>query len=328
MRWSLVRVRSYVVALLLAIISLDGAAQRFPVPQKPVRIVTPAPTGTPADLTIRAIAQQLAAFLEVPVVVENKPGASFLLGTMEVVRAAPDGHTLLYGASSIVTALPHSLAKPPFDPFTDLSPIMYVARVPLVLVGTSGAPFATISELVAFARAHPGKLNFATQAIGSGFDIAFEQVKRWASIDVPIVPYKGGAQTVQAILTGESQLAFLLAGEAEALRKAGKAHAFAIADDSRFARLSDVPTFAELGATSVDTRGSLHLFGPANLPTEVVNRLHAELVKAVKSPTVERAFDIAGLPIVGSTPDEQTKYLRAQYVRWGEMIRMLGIKVQ
>lgn len=315
-------------ALALAMLSFGVCAQQFPIPQKPIRIVTPAPPGISADLTARAIAQQLAASLGVPVVVENKPGASFLIGTMEVVRAPPDGHTILWGASSIATALPHSLAKAPFDPFTDLTPIMYGARVPLVLVGATSASFSTLDQFIAHARANPGKLNFATPAVGSGFDIAFEQVKRWAGIDVQVVPYKGGAQALQALMSGQVQLQFLLAGDVDPLRKSGKINAFAVADDTRFPKLPDVPTFDELGASGIDTRGSLHFFGPAKLPRQIVDRLNVELGKALKTPAVEQIFESAGLPIVGSTPEVQVAYLRSQYERWGEMIRKLGIRVE
>jgi tripartite-type tricarboxylate transporter receptor subunit TctC len=303
-------------------------AQQFPIPGKPVRIVVAIGSGTPPDVLARVLAPKLAAELNVPVVVENKPGAGFILGTMEVVRAAPDGHTLLISPGTSVMMQTHMVAKLPYDPFVDLAPVIALTRAPLVMVASMSAPFTNLAEFLAYARANPGKLNFGTQAINSAFDLGFEQLKRSAKIDVPIIPFKSTADVVQGLLSGQIQLSFMGAGQALGLHRSGKIRALSAVEDQRIPILPDVPTLAELGMHDVTVRGGIDLFGPGKLSQPIVDRLNAALQNALRTPEVMEVSRNIGYPIVGGSAAEMTKDLRSQHEVWGAVIRSLGIKSQ
>lgn len=303
-------------------------AQGFPLPNKPIRIVLPVGSGTPPDSIARLVATRLSAQLGVATIVENKPGGGFVIGTMEVVRAAPDGHTLLFGSSSTVAMLPHTVAKLPFDAFGDLTPVIYITRVPLVLASSVAAPFSTFAEFVAQARANPGKFNFGTQAVNTVFDITFEQIKQAAGINVAVIPHKTTTELVQGLLSGEVQLGFLGGGQAASLRKAGKLRLIAVADRERMKILPDVPTFIDHGMPSVDLRGDFHLFGPAKMAPALVERVNAAWQAALKEPEVVQLCDTLGYPIVGGSAADSLAELRSQNERWGQVVRALGIRPQ
>ena len=305
----------------------SALAQSFPIPGKPVRIVVPFGPGGTSDIHARHVAAKLAPALGTSVIVENKPGASTILGAMEVVKAAPDGHTLLYTLTLTVASNPHLFSKLPYEPFRDFSAITYACNGATVLAVSTNLPVNNVRELIEHARKNPGKLNFGSWSPGGGGHLNGELLKELTGIDIVHVPYKGSADLVQALASGQVQLAFDGLITARTLEKAGKVKIIAIADDKRAATAPDLPTMAEAGVPGGYASGGYYFFGPANLPRGIVARLNAELTKVLRMPDVNDMYVSTGMEVVASTPEEQLSILKTQSERLGSIIRKLGIKL-
>jgi len=302
-------------------------AQGFPNPGKPIRIIVPFPPGGTSDIHARHVASKLGPALGASVIVENKPGASTIIGAMAVVKAEPDGHTLLYTLSLTVASNPHLFSKLPYDPIRDFTPITYACNGPTVLAVSTSLPVNNVRELIEHARKNPGKLNFGSWSPGGTGQLNGELLKEFAGIDIVHVPYKGSADLVQALASGQVQMAFDGLFTARTLEKAGKVKIVAIADDKRAVAAPGVPTMAEAGAPGAYVTGGYHFFGPANLPRAIVARLNAELVKVLRMQDVDEMYTSTGMEVVASTPEEQVVILRTQSERQGSIIRKLGIKL-
>ncbi|MFO1326218.1 MAG: tripartite tricarboxylate transporter substrate binding protein [Rubrivivax sp.] len=321
-------IRRLRAALLLPLLVLGAAlAQAFPTAGKPVRIVVPFPAGGQTDIQARAMAQKMQAALGVPVIVDNKPGASTIIGTQDVVRAAPDGHTLLYTIAITAAQNPHLFSKLPYDGLKDLTPVMYAARSSTVLVVPAGSPFNSVKDLVDYAKANPGKLNFGSFSLGSTSHLNGEILKQVAGIDMVHVPYKGSAEAIVGVIGNQVQLLFDGPTTAINNAKAGKVKMLAVADRERYAVLKDVPTMTEAGVPGVDVPGGMQFFGPANMPRDVLQRVNAALAAALKEPDVVRLFVDGGTEIVASSAEEHARSVREQHERWGAVIRRLNLKL-
>jgi tripartite-type tricarboxylate transporter receptor subunit TctC len=315
------------IAICLAAVRPDAGAQEFPAPGKPIRIVVPFPAGGPNDIEARQIAPRLAQALGVPVIVDNKPGASTIIGAQEVARAAPDGHTLLYTSSVTHTQVPHLFLKLPFDPFRDFTPITQTATTWQVLVANPSLPARDMRELVAYAQANPGKLSYGSVGPGSITHLTGELLKIQTGIDIVHVPYKGAADALKDLLAGHIQLMFVAPSPIVANVKAGKLKALGVAGSNRIGALPDVATAGEQGISGLAIPAPFGIFGPANLPAGTVQRLNAELVKIVRSPEIRVRFAEDGTEASGTSPQEFAAIIRELYERWGELIRQLGLKL-
>jgi tripartite-type tricarboxylate transporter receptor subunit TctC len=303
-------------------------AHAFPISGKPVRIVVPFPPGGQTDIQARALAPKLSQSLGVPVLVENKPGASTIIGAQDVIRSAPDGHTLLYTISSTAAQNPHLYAKLPYDPFRDLTPVMFAARSATILIAPANAPFSTVKELIAYAGANPGKVNFGSFAPGSVGHLNGELLKQNARIDIVHIPYKGSSDAIIGLISGQVQLLFDGPTTALSNARAGKVKMLAIADDRRYRIAPQVPTMAEAGVQGFgDIAGGMQFFGPAGLPREVVSRLNAELAKALRHPDITRLYVEGGTEVLASSAEEHTRYVKQLYDGYGALIRKLGVKL-
>lgn len=312
----------------LACLQISSAlAQGFPIAGKPIRIVVPFPPGGTSDIHARHVASKLGPALGTSVIVENKPGASTIIGAMAVVKAEPDGHTLLYTASLTVAANPHLFSKLPYDPARDFTPITYASNTPTVLAVSTGLRVNNVRELIEYARKNPGKLNFGSWSPGGTGQLNGEVLKELAGIDIVHVPYKGSAELMQALAAGDVQMAFDGLITARTLEKAGKVRIIAIVADKRTLVAPDVPTMAEAGVPGAYATGGFYFFGPANLPRAIVTRLNAELVKVLRLPDINEMYVSTGSEVVASTPEEQIGILRVQSERQGSIIRKLGIKL-
>ena len=314
-------------ALVLPLALAATLAQAFPTAGKPVRIVVPFPAGGQTDVQARAVAQKMQAALGVPVLVDNKPGASTIIGAQEVIRAAPDGHTLLYTIAITAAQNPHLFTKLPYDPLKDLTPVMFAARSSTVLVVPAASPFNSVKDVIDYARANPGKLNFGSFSLGSTSHLNGEIFKQAAGIDMVHVPYKGSAEAIVAVIGNQVQLLFDGPTTAINNAKAGKVKMLAVADAARYAVLKDVPTMAEVGVKGVDVPGGMQFFGPANLPREVLQRVNAALAAALKEPEVVKLFVDGGTEIVASSPEEHARSVKEQHERWGAVIRRLNLRL-
>ena len=313
----------------LAIASLPAAvlAQAFPTPGKAIRIVVPFPAGGQTDIQARLLAAKLQPALGVTVLVDNKPGASSILGTMEVVRAPADGHTLLYTISVTAAQNPHLFTKLPYDALKDLTPVMFAARSSTVLTVPANSPFNSVADLVKFAKANPGKLNYASFSLGSTSHLVAELMQQATGAQMTHIPFKGSADAGMALMGG--QVDFLFDGPTTALANArgGKVKMLAFTDPKPYAALGNLPNMAQAGVPGVDVTGGMQFFGPRNLPPEVLAKINAALATALKDPEVAKVYADGASEIVASSAAEHAVSVKEQYERWGSVIRKLGLKM-
>ena len=308
--------------------ALPATAQTFPVPGKPLRIVVPFPPGGQTDVYARVVAQHLGDALGgAPVVVESKPGGNTMVGAADIARAPADGHALLFINPAAFTQLPHLLAKQPFDPVKDFTPVIQFVRTTVVLVAHPAVPVASVRELVTYARANPGKLNYASWAAGSSSHLYAEMLKLNTGIDLAHIPYKGTADAMRGLLGGQVQLMFDGMATATVNSRAGRVKPLAIADSRRNAALPDVPTFAEQGVDGIDMASWIGFFGPGNLPPAITVRLNAELQKILALQKVSELIRSGGNEPAGGSPDDFARAVRDQSDRWGKVIRHIGLKL-
>jgi tripartite-type tricarboxylate transporter receptor subunit TctC len=316
--------RPAIVAVLLAF-SFSSHAQTFPIAGKPVRIVVPFAPGGQTDIQARAIAHRITEASGLPVIVENKPGGATVVGTREVQKAAPDGHTLLYTIATHVQ-IPHLYREPPWDSFKDFTPITPGARSATVLTAHVSAPFNTVRELVEYAKANPGKLNYASFGAGSTSHLNGELLKRLAGIDMVHVPYKGSGDAMKDHITGAVQLFFDGPTTAIANARTGKVKLIATAAETRKAALPELPTMREQGF-DVGMWGYLWFWGPGGMQPATVEAVYQHLSKAIQHPAVKDLFAAGGSEASGMPPAEMARAARELHARWGSVIRELGVKL-
>jgi tripartite-type tricarboxylate transporter receptor subunit TctC len=313
-------------SLLLLVLSLAGPlAAAQPWPSKPIRWIVPFAPGGANDITARVVAERLNQSLGQPVVVENRAGAAGSIGTELVARSAADGYTIV-STSDTIAAAPHLYPKIGFHPIEDFAPVTQLARQPDVLAAHPSLGVNSVAELVAFAKKSPG-LGYATSGAGTQQHIAAEWFASLAGIKLTHVPYKGGGQAVTDLLGGQVQLASLGAAPLVPHYKSGKVKLLAQTTDTRSPFLPDVPTYRELGYTTLSIEQWQGVFFPAKTPKEIVARLNAHIVKALAEPKVRERFAQNGLEIVGSTPEQFAAVVRRDYEKYGRLVRELKISI-
>jgi tripartite-type tricarboxylate transporter receptor subunit TctC len=320
-----------IAARALAAIALCLAAPAWPqaYPARPVRFVVPFPPGGAVDYYARAVQGRLAESLGQPVVIDNRAGASGMIGADHVAKSAPDGYTLLIGNIATLAMNVGVYAKMPYDPARDLTPIMQTVVVNYVLAVHPAVPAASVQELIAYARANPGRLAYGSAGSGSAPHLAMELLKTLAGIDVVHVPYKGGGPMVADLLGGQVQMA--IGDQANLMPHAktgGGLRALAVGSAKRAAAYPDLPTIAEAGFPGYEAGAWQGIAGPAGLPPEVVQRVHAALVKAMAAPEVRERLEKGGLDAVGSSPDAFAAFIRAEIAKWSKVARDVGAKVE
>src|SRR5438552_8447238 len=315
------------LVLFLALLAGHATAQEYP--NKPVRVVVPYVAGGNADIWARTLAQKLTEALKQAFVVENKPGANGGIGSEFVAKSAPDGYTLLAVASGPIVVNPVLYAKVPYDPVRDFAPVAQCAVYQYVLVTRADAPYKTIADLVAAARANPGGLAYGSTGIGGGNHLAAELFGLATGTRFNHIPYKGSAPALADLLGG--QLAFLFDTVITSVPhvRAGKLRAFAVSSAKRASSLPEVPTLQEAGFAGFDMSQWQGVLAPAGTPRAVVQRLNAQIVKAMRAPDVhERIAVQGGNDIVTGTPEELAALIRADLERYGRLIRDAKISAQ
>src|SRR3954468_1079159 len=268
--------------VLLLVCIAAGAAY----PEKPIRLVIPSAPGGSPDVLMRILAQQLSQQMSVPIVVENKPGASFVLGTMDVVKAAPDGYTLGYGNIVSLAINRALLAKVPYDVEKDLTLVSNCIQVFNFLAVNNDLPVHSVAELIAYAKAHPGKLTNGSSGNGTTGHLGGELFKSMAGVDILHVPYKGSAQAINDLMGGQIQVMFDNVPSIGSHVKAGRVRALGVSSPKRAASFPDVPTIAEAGVPGYETNSWGGVIGPAKLPREIVMRLNKEIGAALAAPAL------------------------------------------
>jgi tripartite-type tricarboxylate transporter receptor subunit TctC len=313
------------VACALAFTATAGLAQTFPT--RPISLVVPFPAGGALDAVARPMAEAMRATLGQPVVVENVAGAGGTVGSGNVARATPDGHTILLGSVATHAIAAGIYPKLPYDPIASFAPVSQLTRGPLVLAAGPQAKANTVGDLVAAAKASPGTINYASTGNGTALHVAGELFKSAAGIDVQHVPYRGGGQAVTALLAGE--VAYIIGNTQLVMPQvsAGKIKALAVTGDRRLAALPDVPTFAQAGTPGVDVVTWFGLFAPAGTPADVVQKINAAAAAALKSDAVQKSLAAMGDEPVGSSAADFTAFVKAEHQRWVQITRAAGIKV-
>ena len=310
------QVLSLLLALVMGAAPLLAAAADFPIPNKPIRIVVGFPAGGGTDLQARTVAQHLAPLLGVPVIVDNRPGAGTMLGAMEVVRSAPDGHTLMYTPASTLSQLPHTLATVKYDTFKDFTPVAQGALGPLVLVVHKSVPATNVKELVAHAKAHAGQLNYVSQGVGTPAHIFGQMFARQAGIDIVHVPYKGANDVAKDFLAGRVHLQFASSSAAVALARSGEVRMIAAVAPRRSALFPDLPTMSEQGISGVDIESWIGFVGPAGLEPKTTARLAEAIAQVLAMPKVRDDFRSGGVDAVWLGPQDFARAIRESYQLW------------
>ena len=299
-------------------------AQNFP--NKPVRLVDPYAPGGSTSVVSQLLSKKFQEFSDQPMVIDYKPGAGSNIGSDIVAKATPDGYTVLIGTSSLAIN-PHLYRSMQFDPIKDLTPIAQLIRTPNVLAVNPALPVRTTAELIAYARANPGKLNYGSSGNGATNHMAMELFKTLAKVDIQHVPFKGGSEALAALLGGQIQVLFNPASTLAPQDKTGRLRMIAIASTERVNGLN-LPTVAESGLPGFKSEVWFGLFAPAGTPAPVIARLNALTNRILKDPSVAEVLDKAGMEPVGGTVEDLGKLLQADSARWAEVVKATGAKIQ
>jgi tripartite-type tricarboxylate transporter receptor subunit TctC len=315
--------RAFSIAMLL-FAALHASAQ--PYPQKPVRLIVPAPAGGPTDVPGRLIADGLSGLVGQRFVVENRVGAGGLIAAEYVSRSVPDGYTLLYANTSVLAVNPALQgANTPYDPVKSFTPIGFVSNSPQLLVANPKVPYRTVQELVAWAKKNPGKLNFATAGVGTLPHLTFELFRMETGIDALNVPYSGGGPALTAVIAGQADVLFDLFSPRV---KSGEVRPIAITGPERNADLPDIPTLAESGYPAVTSTSGTGIVAPAGIPREIVAMLNARLNELIERPDTQARMKSFGLVPKSGPPEEFGAWAAQERQRWTRVVKLSGAKAE
>ena len=323
--------RSPVFCALLSLLAAAciPAAHAQPYPSKPVRIIVGFAAGGPSDIVARLMAQQLTERLGRQVVVENRPGATGMIGAEIVAKAPPDGHALYLASQTTHAVAPYMYAKAPYDPLKDFSTVVLVAHNPLLAVVHPSLGVKSIKELVALAKRRPGDLNFATGGQGSSPHMSVELLKSMTGINMVAVHYKGDGAAIADLLGGQVPMMFASIAGLLPHARSGRLKGIAITGAKRSANAPEFPTIQEeLGLKGYEVVTWFGLLATAGTPADIVNRLNREVVQSLSEQAVRDSIAKLGMEIVGNTPEQYAVFLREENVKWGKMVRALNLKAE
>ncbi|HTG96646.1 MAG TPA: tripartite tricarboxylate transporter substrate binding protein [Burkholderiales bacterium] len=314
-------------AVLLGFALVTGQAWAQAWPAKPVRFIVPFPPGGSTDVAARTVAERLTRAFGQQVVVDNRGGGGGAIGTVEAARAAPDGYTLLFVADPVITL--HLVVKNvQFDMQRDFSAVTQVTTQPIAVAVHASLPVASVQELIAYAKANPGKLSFAHSGTGSGQHMSGELLKKMAGIDIVHVPYKGGGPAVQDLVAGQVPMGVLGSTPLIPHHRSGRIRIVAFTSKERFAPMPEIPTLHESGLAGFDTTQWLGILAPKGTPAEIISRVQVETAKALAQPEVKERLAQAALLAVGGTPREFEALIRADLERWTAIAKELKLEPQ
>jgi tripartite-type tricarboxylate transporter receptor subunit TctC len=317
-------------AAVLTLFALTGTSEGAPAqtyPDKPIRLVVPFPAGGTTDILARAVGQKLGEHLGQQVVVDNKPGAGGNIGSDIVAKSAPDGYTLVMGTVGTHAINASLYKKMPYDHIKDFVPVSLVALVPNILVVHPSVPANSVKELIAYAKANPGKLNFASSGNGTSIHLSGELFKTTAGVEMTHVPYKGSAPAVTDLLGGQVQLMFDNMPSALPHVKAGKLKALGVTTAKRFPAAPDIPAIAEAGVPGYEASSWFGVLAPAGTPKEIVNKLSSEIAKILQTPEIKERLLSQGAEPVGNTPDQFAAFIKAETAKWAKVVKESGATV-
>jgi len=299
-----------------------------PYPARPVKIIVPTPAGGPVDVVGRLVANHLAAANGQPVVVDNRPGAGNTIGSKEAAQAEPDGYTLLYSSVSGLVLAPMLQKNAGYDPITSYDPIALVAQSSTILVVHPSVPAHTVAELVAHAKANPGKVNFSSGGIGVLPHLIGEWFKARAGIDIVHVPYRGGGPSINDLVGGQVQMTFEGVSVLRPLIESGRLRALAVTSAQRLPQLPDLPTMVESGFPDFVSVSWTGLLAPARTPREIVEKLNAQINTGLASPEFQAAMARLSNEPLGGTPRDFADTIKADIAKWAPLVQAIGLKAE
>ncbi len=308
-----------------ALFPLMACAQNYP--DKPIRVIVPVPAGGTPDVVARMVAPGLSNLLGQQLVIDNRGGAGGLIGGEMAAKALPDGYTLFFSSPGSLTILPHLQKHVNYDTLRDFAPISLVSLGPFLLITHPSVAAKTVKELLALAKAEPGKLNYASAGNGAANHLAMELFKSMAGINLTHVPYKGAPQAVTDLIGGSVNLMFNSIPPVIQHIKAGRLRMLAVSSAKRSPQLPDVPTVSEAGVPGYESITWFGLLAPAKTPAAITARLHREIIKVVRSPEMKAQLEIQGYDAVGGTPAEFAAFIRAESEKYAKVIKISGAKV-
>jgi tripartite-type tricarboxylate transporter receptor subunit TctC len=312
------------LALSAAILALPAAAAY---PEKPIRLIVPSAPGGAPDALMRTLANQLSHQMGVPFVIDNKPGGSYVIGTMELVKAAPDGYTLAYGNVVSLATNKSLMANVPYDVEKDLTLVANALRVSNLMIVNNNVPVKSVPELIDYAKKNPGKLAFASDGNGTTAHLGVEMFKAMTGVQMLHVPYKAASAAMNDLMGGGVQLMMANTPVAGPQAQAGRVRAIGISSPHRSATYPDIPTIAESGVPGFEVTAWGGIVAPAHLPKEIVARLNAEIRTALAAPAVRERFKALGAEIDPSSPEEFLDLSRRETVKWAKIIKQSGARI-
>jgi tripartite-type tricarboxylate transporter receptor subunit TctC len=323
---SLQRFLGFLAVIAVALLAAaSAAAQSWP--DKPIKFIVAAPAGSSLDVLARVIGDKLKDKLGQPIVVEDRPAAGGTAATDLVAKSPPDGYTMVMSFNGPLAFGPHLYSKLPYDPQKDLAPVIITSSQPNVLAVTVALPVNSVRELVAYAKANPGKLNFASVGNGSSSHLTMELLKSIAGLDIVHVPFNGSPPAVTATVQGETQMMFAVMQPLQAQIQAGRLRALAVTTAARFPLLPDLPTIAESGYPGFEALAWNGVLVAAGTPHPIVQRLNAEINTILKDPGVRSALNAQGFELIGGTPEDFATLIKTESDKWAPLIRKTGAKI-
>ena len=316
-----------IAALFVAFAALPAAAQGGAYPAKPIRLVVPFPAGGTTDILARAVAQKLSETWSQQVIVDNRPGAGGNIGSDLVAKAAPDGYTLLMGTVGTHAINPSLYAKMPYDHVKDFTPVILVAGVPNVLEVNPSLPVHSVQELIAYAKANPGKLNFASSGNGTSIHLSGELFKSMTGVQMVHVPYKGSAPALADLIGGQVQLMFDNLPSSLQFIKAGKLRALAVTSSARSSALPDLPTLAESGLPGFEASSWFGVLAPAHTPPAIVAKLNAAIGAWLATPEAKEKLSAQGAIPAGGPPEAFVKHIADETAKWAKVVKASGAHI-
>jgi tripartite-type tricarboxylate transporter receptor subunit TctC len=314
------------IALTAAMLAMPIASSNE-YPDRPIRLIVPFPPGGGADNLARMIMPKVAEHLGQPIVIENKPGAGGNVGAEQVARATPDGYTLLYGTNGTHGINASLYGHLRFDPLKDFVPVSRMTQIAALLIVNPALPVKSVSDLIAYAKANPGKVNFASAGNGTTSHLAGEMFKTMTGLEIVHVPYKGGAAAATDLMAGQVQMMIDVMPNAYPLSKGGKVRGIAVTTRSRFPGAPELPTFAESGLKGFEISAWDGVFAPAGTPEHIVDRLNTAIRKALSDPQLREQLIANGAQPATMTSPEFARFVAEELERWGKLVRSAGAKL-
>jgi tripartite-type tricarboxylate transporter receptor subunit TctC len=320
------KMRTVIAGVALALCMAPAIGQNYP--NKPIRILIAQAPGSATDVISRVVGNRLSEALGQPIIVEARPGAGGALGTEAAARSAPDGYTLFMANNSTHGSNPAVYPKLPYDAVNDFAPISFVASVPYVLVVEPSLPVNTVAELIVYAKARPGKINYASAGNGSTHQFCAELLKSTAGLDIVHIPYKGSPPGIAAVLAGEVSLMFANLTDVGSQIKSGRVKPLAVTSLKRAELLPSVPTMVEAGVPDFEIISWFGLLAPAGTPAPLVSRLNAEMVKVLAREDVKSTLGAQGLNVASSSPEQFAEHIKSEIARFTRIAKTAGIKAE